>query len=209
MTLVDIGVQAARWLLVLFSVVSVGVMIERGLTLRRTRQIEDEDFQSIKASLLKGDVDGARSKAKTSAAPCALALQAGFELEEANPDLAHEAMTQGVEVQCAALQGGLPMLGTIASTAPYVGLFGTVLGILAAFDHIAQSGDTGAAAVAGPISEALTATAMGLGVAIPAVMAYNYFAGRVNVLSLIVETHTLDLAARLPKFKAVTEESHL
>jgi biopolymer transport protein ExbB len=95
------------------------------------------------------------------------------------------------------LNRNLSILATIASTAPYVGLFGTVLGILSAFATIARTGQTGASVVAAPIAEALTATAMGLGVAIPAVMAYNYFSGRVNDMMLRVETHAIDLTARL------------
>jgi biopolymer transport protein ExbB/TolQ len=102
-------------------------------------------------------------------------------------------MNQEVNVQIARLQNNLPLLATAASTAPYVGLFGTVLGILSAFRMIAETGQTGAAVVAGGISEALIATALGLGVAIPAVMAYNYFTARVNTLSLQIETHALDL----------------
>jgi biopolymer transport protein ExbB len=72
-----------------------------------------------------------------------------------------------------------------------------VLGILSAFARIAATGQTGASAVAGPIAEALTATGLGLGVAIPAVMAYNYLSGRVGDIMLRVETHALDLSARL------------
>jgi biopolymer transport protein ExbB/TolQ len=102
-------------------------------------------------------------------------------------------------MQSAELGRNVPKLATIASVAPYIGLFGTVLGILDAFGHIAATGQTGAKVVAGPISEALVATALGLGVAIPAVMAYNYFSGRVNSLSQLVEDHALELTARLPQ----------
>jgi biopolymer transport protein ExbB/TolQ len=73
-----------------------------------------------------------------------------------------------------------------------------VLGILAAFHSIDQAGQTGAKVVVGPIGEALSSTALGLGVAIPAVIAYNYFSGRVNAMGLVVEDHALELAARLP-----------
>jgi biopolymer transport protein ExbB/TolQ len=109
-----------------------------------------------------------------------------------------DAVTQEVVMQSNALTHNLSVLGTVASTAPYIGLFGTVLGILDAFERIASSGQTGARIVAAPIAEALTATALGLGVAIPAVMAYNYFSGRVNDLSLRIENHALDLTSRLP-----------
>jgi biopolymer transport protein ExbB len=205
MSIIEFGVYAARWLLVLFSVVSVGVMIERGLSLRRIGRVEETDYKSLRQLLHRGQRDAVRAAVAASSAPSAAALQAGFELREANPDFVHEAITQEIEVQCAELQGQLPLLATVASTAPYIGLFGTVLGILTAFDQIAKTGQTGASVVAAPIAEALTATALGLGVAIPAVMAYNYFSGRVNALSLKVETHALDLAARLSLLKTESD----
>jgi len=113
-----------------------------------------------------------------------------------------EAIAQEVVVQTSMLQRNLPTLATVASTAPYVGLLGTVLGILEAFHTIAVTGKTGASIVAGGISEALVTTALGLAVAIPAVMAYNYFNGVVNRISLIVETHAIDLTSRLPDLQA-------
>ncbi|RYX85897.1 hypothetical protein EON83_03840 [bacterium] len=198
MSIVEIGVQAARWILVLFSLVSVGVMLESALNLRKIGRLEEAEFRTLRTLLMRGEKSAAQSNIAASSAPSILALQEGLELRTINPDAVSEAIAQGIEVQCAALQGHLPILATIASTAPYVGLFGTVLGILSAFAEIARTGQTGAAVVAAPIAEALTATALGLGVAIPAVMAYNYFSGRVNDLGLRVETHALDLAARMP-----------
>jgi len=191
--------------LVVFSIVSITVVIERALSLKRTRRIEDADYRTLKEMLIRNQHEALRASVAASQAPSAMALQAGLDLRDANPDLAHEAVTQEIEVQCAELHRNLPLLATVASTAPYVGLFGTVLGILNAFHKIAETGQTGAAAVAAPIAEALFATAMGLGVAIPAVMAYNFFSGRVNDLSLRVETHALDMAARLPNMKAPVE----
>lgn len=75
---------------------------------------------------------------------------------------------------------GMVYLATIGNTAPFVGLFGTVLGIMDAFANIARTGDAGFQAVSGPLSAALVATAAGLGVAIPAVIFYNYFGRRVQ-----------------------------
>ena len=194
MSLAEAGVWFAKGVLVLFSVISVAVMIERVIYLRRMRRIEDSEYLA-----LKGLLD--RRQAEAVMASVA-ALQAGMDLKGAEPDLVHEAITQEIEVQSALLHRNLPLLATVASTAPYVGLFGTVLGILLAFSKIAATGQTGASVVAEPIAEALLATALGLGVAIPAVMAYNYFSTRVNDLSLRVETHALDLAARLSTLKS-------
>ena len=195
--------------LVLFSMLSITVVIERALALKRIRGIEDADYRSIKEMLMRGQFDAVRASVAASQAPSAMTLQAGFDLQNINPDLAHEAVTQEIEVQCAELNRNLPILATVASTAPYIGLFGTVLGILNAFHKIAETGQTGAAVVAAPIAEALFATAVGLGVAIPAVMAYNYFSGRVNDLSLRVETHALDMAARLPGMRVKTETEQI
>ena len=207
MSLVELGVQAARWILVLFSLVSVFVMVESALNLRRAARLEDAEFRTLKTLLTRGEHSAAQASIAASRAPSVLALHEGLELRAINPGAVSEAIAQGIEVQCAALQGHLRILATIASTAPYVGLFGTVLGILSAFAEIARTGQTGAAVVAAPIADALTATALGLGVAIPAVMGYNFFSGRVGDLGLRVETHALDLAARIPPAPLAVEEA--
>ena len=73
------------------------------------------------------------------------------------------------------MESGLTMLASIGSTAPFVGLFGTVLGIMHAMHEITASGSTSLDVVAGPIGDALVATAIGIAVAVPAVLAYNFF----------------------------------
>jgi biopolymer transport protein ExbB/TolQ len=85
-----------------------------------------------------------------------------------------------LEKQLAALERGLPALGTIGSVAPFIGLFGTVLGVMRAFRDLAGAAGAGPGVVAIGISEALVATAAGLFVAIPAVVAYNYFTTQAN-----------------------------
>jgi biopolymer transport protein ExbB len=85
------------------------------------------------------------------------------------------ALRQGVARESARLEGGLTWLATTGSTAPFVGLLGTVWGIYHALIRIGASGNAGIETVAGPVGEALIMTAMGLGVAIPAVLAYNIF----------------------------------
>jgi biopolymer transport protein ExbB/TolQ len=197
-----LGVLLAKDVLILFSIAAVAIIIERVLRLRQTARLEESDFRALRAALRKRQVDAVRAGARAGNAPCAAALQAGLDHGSADEEIMREAIAQEVVVQTSLLQRNLPFLGTVASTAPYVGLFGTVLGILDAFHTISMTGRTGASVVAGGISEALTATALGLGVAIPAVIAYNYFNGVVNRLSLMIETHSLDLASRLPELKA-------
>jgi biopolymer transport protein TolQ len=87
----------------------------------------------------------------------------------------------------------LPFMATVASSAPFIGLFGTVWGIMTAFQGIGQQGSANLAVVAPGISEALIATAAGLGAAIPAVMGYNFFVNRTKQWAMEMEGFTLDL----------------
>ncbi len=85
------------------------------------------------------------------------------------------------------------LLGTIGSSAPFIGLFGTVLGIIKSFDSIAKAGKSGFAVVAGDLSEALVATASGIVVAVMAVMFYNYFQSRLSSINLFLKNRMQDL----------------
>ncbi|HEX8465178.1 MAG TPA: MotA/TolQ/ExbB proton channel family protein [Abditibacterium sp.] len=203
--LVGLGIAAARNILLLFSVASVAVMIERLWTLTRLKSLENVTYPLIRDALARRDFEALNRIAAESEAPSAGVLKVGLQHLEAGEVRLREAMNQEVGHQLAALQHNLPVLASAASTAPYIGLFGTVLGILAAFRDIARTGQTGASVIAGGISEALTATALGLGVAIPAVLAYNFFTARINSISLPVETHALDIAERLAVASAAPE----
>lgn len=193
-----LGASGALLVLIVFSFVSIAVMIERAWTLRRVRELETRDYQKLRSALRASDGATLRSVAAAQDSPVASAIQAGLDAADLGEEKMSDAIDQEVSMQGAELTRNLPVLATIASIAPYIGLFGTVLGILGAFGTIARTGQTGARVVAAPISEALIATALGLGVAIPAVMAYNYFSGRINALNLQVENHALELSARLP-----------
>jgi biopolymer transport protein TolQ len=101
--------------------------------------------------------------------------------------------------QAHALEHRLPVLATVSSSAPYVGLFGTVLGIIEAFRDIGNSGVTSLAVVAPGISGALVATAAGLATAIPALVAYNAFRNRVRDASAAMKNFALDLVNRMER----------
>ncbi len=90
-------------------------------------------------------------------------------------------LTRASTAEITTLEANVSFLGTIGSTAPFVGLFGTVMGILSAFNEIAEKGNATIATVAAPIGNALLATAAGLFAAIPAVVAYNSFVSRIKV----------------------------
>ena len=103
------------------------------------------------------------------------------------------ALRQAVTRESSGLENGLTVLATVGSTAPFVGLLGTVWGIYRALIKIGASGDASISAVAGPVGEALIMTALGLGVAIPAVLAYNFFVRLNRVTNSQFDTFAHDL----------------
>lgn len=108
-------------------------------------------------------------------------------------NVAHRALRRAATHEVARLERYLPFLATTASSAPFIGLFGTVWGIMSAFQGIGLQGSASLAVVAPGISEALIATAFGLGAAIPAVIGYNYFINRVKHWATEMDGFTLDL----------------
>lgn len=96
-------------------------------------------------------------------------------------EMLHHALRQQLHLEQSRLENGLAVLASVGSTSPFIGLFGTVWGIMHALKSISTTGSAGLDVVAGPIGEALIATAMGIAAAIPAVLAYNYFLRRVRL----------------------------
>lgn len=102
-------------------------------------------------------------------------------------DLLERGLKQQLQRERRGVETGLPVLASVGSTAPFVGLFGTVLGIIHALSAISGSGSASLDVVAGPIGEALIATAVGIAVAVPAVLAYNYFLRRLKTTTAELE----------------------
>lgn len=202
---VGLGILAAKYILIGFSIASFAVIAERLWMLSRIRAAEARDYRLLRTAFANRDALNLRTISNASASPSAAVVAVGMEYLSSGEARLREATQSEVGAQIEGLQHNLPILATAASTSPYVGLFGTVLGILAAFRDIAQTNQTGASVIAGGISEALTSTALGLGVAIPAVMAYNYFTARVNALSSLIETHALDVTERVVGLAAQTD----
>jgi biopolymer transport protein TolQ len=118
------------------------------------------------------------------------------ESEEMSPErleAVNRAMRRAAGIEVAQLERYLPFLATTASSTPFIGLFGTVWGVMSAFHGIGTQGSASLAVVAPGISEALIATAAGLGAAIPAVIGYNYFVNRVKHWATEMDGFTLDL----------------
>ena len=110
------------------------------------------------------------------------------------------ALDQATTAEQARLEKNLGFLATTGSTAPFIGLFGTVWGIMDSFRQIGLSGSASLATVAPGISEALIATAFGLVAAIPAVVAYNYFLGRIRVLTSEMDNFSAEFLNIIERF---------
>jgi biopolymer transport protein TolQ len=120
-------------------------------------------------------------------------LDDGDETSSERLDAAERAMRRSAALEVAKLERYLPFLATTASACPFIGLFGTVVGVMNSFHGIGTQGSASLAVVAPGISEALVATAAGLGAAIPAVMGYNFFVNRVKHWATEMEGFTLDM----------------
>ena len=175
----------ATYPLILMSVVSVTVVLERLWSLKNIGSITLRITESLLEPIKKGQRDLAIAICRqNSHSPAGriflnvLEREGSQRLETANT-FAAEAMFEETQK----LRKHLWILGTVASSAPFIGLLGTVIGIIKSFESMAVSGTGGFAVVAAGISEALVATALGLGVAIIAVIFYNYFQTRIATLN--------------------------
>jgi biopolymer transport protein ExbB len=181
--------------LVICSVLALGIILERLYALWRLRQQEDQAFWALLKSLKHGDDAPLRDPA-LAPAPVAHMIEALLPLRGESPETLMQAADIALSLQRLRLRRYLGTLATIGSTAPFVGLFGTVLGIMDAFHEMSRVGLSGEK-ISGGIAEALSATALGLLVAVPSVIAYNYFTGRVQALLLHVQGHVARLAPLL------------
>ncbi|ACY17139.1 MotA/TolQ/ExbB proton channel family protein [Haliangium ochraceum] len=175
-----LGAEWVMWLLVILSIVSVGVMIERILFLRARRIDVRELSREVARALDDDDLAPLKKKYTDSDAMAAQVAIRGLAERHHGTDAASEAMNSGKTRARKDYERYLVILGTLGNNAPFIGLFGTVLGIIQAFQDLSGNAQGGAEVVMGGISEALVATAIGLLVAIPAVVAFNYFNRRVR-----------------------------
>jgi biopolymer transport protein ExbB/TolQ len=175
-----LGAEWVLWLLIILSVLSVAVMIERALYLGRRRVDLEQLKKDARDALRGGDVDGVIRKYDASEAIEARVALTGLREARRGPGAASEAMISARAGERGLLEKRIAFLGTLGNNAPFIGLFGTVLGIIRAFHELAENSQAGAQTVMAGISEALVATAVGLMVAIPAVLAFNFFTRRVR-----------------------------
>lgn len=191
------------WLLALASVVSVGVMIERWRTYREAARGDVSQLMDALAARLEAhDIQGALALARESGRVEAKVAAAGLESFAKGPAAVEEVMYSRWLREKLVLEKYLIILGTLGNNAPFVGLFGTVLGIIKAFNDLALSGQGGVTVVMAGISAALVATAFGILVAIPAVVANNYFVTRLKQVQTNTDALSRTLLAYLKIDKA-------
>ena len=209
----------AMWLIVICSVAALAVAAERALALWRFGERSRALADAVTRALFRGDVEDARAQCERSGSPAGDVFLAG--IVSSLPSVSGRVTTTTPEKVAAAverqrqqvnlgLRARLWMLGTIGATAPFIGLFGTVVGIMSAFHQMAATGQGGFGVVAAGISEALVTTAGGIAVAIEAVVLYNFLNTHVQKLALefklLVEEYLEIVRETLPPAARVTRE---
>lgn len=185
-------VPAVLWILIALSVVTWALLVIKLIQFGRARA---RNKRFLKAFWQADSLERGDTIAQDSTGPMADMARAGFaviterDIIPGNRDLARHidkadrlerVLKQCIERQRRGMEGGLAVLASFGSTAPFIGLFGTVWGIMGALVSIGESGSSGLEVVAGPIGHALIATGMGIGVAVPAVLIYNFLLRRLK-----------------------------
>lgn len=186
--------------MLLMSAVSVFVTCERMVVFFRSRKASKQYAARVASSLSRGQLTSAVSD-KTDVGYLGRVLEAGIGAFQASPNKNHQytvesvarALERQAQVELQELRRGQGVLGTVSSTAPFIGLLGTVMGIVTAFEQMAASGTGGLASVSAGIAEALITTAIGLLVAIPAVFAFNYLQGWVDARAVDISASSNEL----------------
>jgi biopolymer transport protein ExbB len=191
-------------LLFFMSAWSIGVMIDRWIAFTAARKQSRVFAPSVAGALKDGKIDEAIAIAEQNKrSHLAKVVTAGlqeFQAHQVSSEISGEeieaskrALERAAAIVHAELKRGVSSLATIGSTAPFVGLFGTVLGIINAFTSIQTQKTTGLTAVAGGIAEALITTAFGIFVAVPAVWMYNYFTSKIEAFDVEMDNSSSEL----------------
>ena len=201
------------------SIYSVGLILDKhhrfSLASRQSHAFKSVFGKSLRAGELQSVIDAARKNQRSYMAQVVSAGIIEYESRETGSDpgdsreVVATALDNAKEEALIEMKRGLGFLATIGSTAPFIGLFGTVVGIINAFRGIAATGSGGMAAVSGGIAEALVATALGIFVAIPAVVAFNQFTGRLDQFQVEMNKASSELVSFLFKVpKTVARTAH-
>jgi biopolymer transport protein ExbB/biopolymer transport protein TolQ len=193
-----LGSSWVMYLLLGLSVFSIGAMIERVLYFRKRNDDVDELGEKFIQLLEQGDVDGAKALLEKSPSVEASVLAPALKYLPAGPEALADSIESGMIRARMDLERGSTLLGTLGNNAPFIGLFGTVIGVIIAFHQLGASQSSSSMnAVMGGIAESLVATGVGLFVAIPAVVAYNLIQKRIGDIDSNLQAIAKDVAAVL------------
>jgi len=181
----------AMWPLMLFSVAALAIIGERFWSLQRKYVCPPNLIPQVQQWLERNELDEARIELVRQSSPLGRVVAAGLVNRHRDRETIKEAVENAGRHTLPDLERYLRTLGTIATIAPFLGLLGTVLGMIEMFAGISTRGIGDPSIIAGGISQALIATATGLAVAIPAVIFYRYFRGRVSELVFDMEQQAL------------------
>ncbi len=189
-------IRAGGWLMapiILCSVLAMAIVLERFWTLRRSKVIPIEVNKKVEAWADTSDLDYNHLMQLRNGSPLGEVLAAALLNRHRSREIIKEAVEESGRHVIHELQRFLNTLGTIADVAPLLGLLGTVVGMIKVFAAIVTFGVGNANELAGGISQALTTTAAGLGVAIPSVFFYRYFRGRIAEYVVVMEQQAIHL----------------
>jgi biopolymer transport protein ExbB len=196
--LVDLAGSAAIWvlyLLIALSAIQLAVILERAFVFYRTRA--PKTLRANVRSALAGGPKSVALVVSTGTSLEAKVIAAGVAATDRGPEAANELMRSALVDERLRLERALAFLGTLGNNAPFIGLFGTVLGVIHATQDLSTTAGRAGAQVMSGISEALVSTAVGLLVALPAVVAFNYFQRILKTRSLAAESLGGELIAHL------------
>lgn len=177
-----LGATWVMWVLVVLSVISIAIMIERTIFFTGQRPRLEPILARLREHLSSGDFDEAQKALENERGVAAAVSRVALAEAKRGPEAADEAAAGALIGEKMRLERNLAFLGTVGNNAPFVGLFGTVIGIIVAFHDLSLNTQGGASTVMAGISEALVATAIGLLVALPAVAAFNLFQRRIKAV---------------------------
>jgi len=187
--------------LLLTSVLGLAVVLERAYFLQRRRILRSDVLDLIRSIERPEDVEDAMDGLSRHDGPFFNIIRVGLANRGRSREEIKEAMLDQGRQEARALEKGLVILETVAGIAPLLGLLGTVLGMIKVFRVISEQGLGQTQSLSGGISEALITTVVGLSIAIPALVAYNYFSHKVEDLVLDIEKYSSELLMRLDRFQ--------
>jgi biopolymer transport protein ExbB/TolQ len=208
--LLKVALLGSSWilyLLLILSVLSISTMVERFLYFRKRSENTNDLHRKLAGFLDKDDLDGAATFLEKSKSFEASVAREALRWAGSGPEAMADAVDSALARSKKELERGLNFLGTLGNNAPFVGLFGTVLGVIMAFSALGNNGQNSSAmgGVMAAIAEALVATGVGLFVALPAVVAYNVIQKRIGEL----ETDSLALTKLISAYLKAGAGSHV